>query len=156
MTGSSCVCKPITGAYFSFGGRRGLYKSRRIIMEKTRLLDKYQCVHMKFLSRALVTKPSKSLEILYYITSNAFSISAKKGLGAYCVLHRKKNPAKGKNKNINFCMKYLRSKNATSLLALNLPQFYLRKTKIIFLSKEIFFKTIYKNKTKIYVFHFYC
>lgn len=53
-------------------------------------------------------------------------------------------------------MKYLRSKNAALLVALNLPHFYMCKTKIIFPSKEIFFKTIYKNKTDIYVFHFYC
>ena len=81
---------------------------------------------------------------------------ARKRIRRILCLTSKEKSRERENKNINFCMKYLRSKNAALLLALNLPHFYICKTKIIFLSKEIFFKTIYKNKTKIYVFHFYC
>lgn len=73
MTGSSCVCKPRTGAYLLF------FRGEAWPLQGPTY--KHQCVHMNYLSRALVTKPSKSPEILYYITSNAFSISAKKGLG---------------------------------------------------------------------------
>lgn len=51
-------------------------------------------------------------------------------------------------------MKYLRSKNAALLLALNLPHFYMCKTKIIFPSKEIFLRPFIRIKKKFMYFIF--